>query len=96
MKPFFIKNYDSSKTVENGLDQNGNEQSIQQVKKELSVEKKVKPHEVLEDMSIRKFKIKLDRYIAIAKAIKKKMINGIHYVEIDGAEKPIITKQGTA
>lgn len=47
-------------------------------------------------MTVEQLGKQLDKFINAVKVIKERMINGVHYLEIQGVEKPIITKQGTA
>lgn len=90
---------DDDSMIINGYtdDQQQNEQTITEVAKEIETKTGIaKYRQNFNDMSIKQLEHQLDRFIEAVKVIKKKMIAGIHYLEVKGVEKPIITKQGTA
>lgn len=47
-------------------------------------------------MTINELDGQLTKFIGAVNVIKDKMMSGVHYIEIKGVDKPIITKQGTA
>lgn len=81
-------------------DENGNivEQTMPEVIEEVEKETGLsKTHDnTFTSMSVKELEQNLDKYIKAVQIIKDKMINGVHFLEIQGVEKPIITKQGTA
>ena len=66
---------------------------IREIEKETGLSKQSK---TFTEMSVNELSGQLDKFMQAVEIIKKKMIPGVHYLEIHGVEKPIITKQGTA
>lgn len=66
---------------------------VEQIEKETGLSKE---RHTFHEMTTKQLKHNLEKFIKAVNIIKEKMINGVHYLEISGIEKPIITKQGTA
>jgi hypothetical protein len=79
-----------------GVDENFNEIPLEQAQKQLQKETGLSNQKTFINMTVEQLGKELDKFIEAVKIIKKKMVNGVHYLEIQGVEKPIITKQGTS
>ena len=83
--------------VKQNKDGNFVEQTLPEVVKKIEKETSLsKGRNNFTDMTIKELDHQLEKFIKAITTIKKHMMNGIHYLEIPGMEKPIITKQGTA
>ncbi len=72
------------------------ELSLKEVKEDIEKETQISKNRTFHEMTIKQLDKQLDKFINAVSLIKNKMINGTHYLEIPGVQKPIITKQGTA
>lgn len=69
------------------------EQTPEEVQEELRRDGAIVETRTFTEMTNKELKANLDKFVEAVKIIKKKMINGVHYIEVAGVERPIIKKQ---